>query len=98
VTSAKNPREVLKKAGELEDMDMLVTDVVMPGINGNKLGQELKARNPRLKVLYISGYTNTIATLKGVLKEGVHYLQKPFTPLELAKKVRAIFDTEKKEN
>ncbi|MBI4422491.1 MAG: PAS domain S-box protein [Elusimicrobia bacterium] len=70
---------------------LLVTDVVMPGLRGPELARELRARNPGLKVLFISGYTEGIARVSD-LAEDSHYLQKPLTPDAVARKVREILD------
>lgn len=74
------------------DLHLLVTDVVMPGINGKELSTRLKERCPNLKVLFISGYTADIIAQRGVLDPGVAFLHKPFSPDELAAKVREVLD------
>jgi PAS domain S-box-containing protein len=67
---------------------LLITDVVMPGMNGRELCQRLKARKPNLKCLYMSGYTADVIAHHGVLEEGVHFIQKPFTIETLAAHIR----------
>ena len=74
------------------DIDLLLTDVVMPGINGLELYRRLSARAPGLKVLYTSGYTPNAIVHHGILDEGVSLLQKPFTLESIAGKVRQILD------
>ncbi len=69
---------------------LLVTDVVMPGINGKELSARLQELYPDLKVLYISGYTADVIANHGVLDRGVAFLHKPFSPGELAGKVREV--------
>ncbi len=69
---------------------MLITDVVMPGITGRELADRLAAVRPSMKVLYVSGYTANVIVREGVLEPGVEYLQKPFTPADLALKVRGV--------
>jgi CheY-like chemotaxis protein len=73
-------------------IQLLLTDVVMPDISGKSLANQLVQRLPHLKVLYMSGYTDDAIVRHGVLQEGIAYLQKPFTPAVLARKVRAVLD------
>jgi two-component system cell cycle sensor histidine kinase/response regulator CckA len=85
----------LKKSvnGNHGPIDMLITDIIMPGINGRELALKLKKTSADLRVLYISGYTGDAIGHHGVVDEDLLFLQKPFTPNELAKKVREIFDS-----
>jgi two-component system, cell cycle sensor histidine kinase and response regulator CckA len=69
---------------------LLVTDVVMPGKGGGILAEKLVALYPKMKVLYVSGYTDESVNRYGILREKVDFLQKPFSPLILAHKVREI--------
>ena len=71
---------------------LLLTDVIMPEMNGKALAEQLTALYPALKVLFISGYTDETISHHGVLEEGVAFLQKPFTPSRLAHKVREVLD------
>jgi len=66
----------------------LLTDVVMPGMNGKELSERLKGLRPNLKILFTSGYTADVIADRGVLDRGVAFLHKPFGPEELAAKVR----------
>jgi len=77
---------------QASSIHMLLSDVVMPGINGRVLAQMLLSRNPAVKVLFMSGYTENAIVHHGVLDKGTHFLQKPFTPPVLAAKVREILD------
>ena len=72
---------------------LLMSDVVMPDMNGRDLFKELQSANPQLKCLFMSGYTADIIAHHGVLNEGVNFIQKPFSLLDLAKKVRAVLDS-----
>jgi two-component system cell cycle sensor histidine kinase/response regulator CckA len=76
-----------------DGIHLLVTDVVMPRMGGNELARKMTARDPNLKVLFASGYTEDAIVSHGVLKEGVNFLAKPYTPTTLAEKVRAVLDS-----
>ena len=90
VLPAATPAEALRLAKrESGRIDLLMTDVVMPQMNGRDLGQILAEECPGLKRLYMSGYTADVIAHHGVLEPGVHFIAKPFTPAELAAKIRA---------
>ena len=73
-------------------VDLLVTDLIMPGMNGKELAKRMLTRHNNLKVLYTSGYTADIIGRHGMLEPGVEFLPKPYVPSELARRVRDILD------
>jgi DNA-binding NtrC family response regulator len=74
------------------EIHLLLTDVVMPGISGRELAKRLTSRYPKMRVLFMSGYSFNIIAHGGTLEDGVAFLQKPFTPSALADKVREVLD------
>jgi len=93
VLAARTAEDALSKM-ELRDVqfDLMVSDVVLPGINGGELAEELKGQYPDLKVLFISGYADDRMAHLGIARGEADFLAKPFTPLALAEKVRAVLD------
>src|SRR5882757_424011 len=71
---------------------LLLTDVVMPGLNGPELASRLANLRPDTRVIFMSGYTDDAVTRHGVLEPGSAYVQKPFTPDAIARKVREVLD------
>jgi len=93
VLAPKDPQEAHVICEQrASDIQLLLTDVVMPGISGRALAQTILSRNPVVKILFMSGYTENAIVHHGVLDFGTHFLQKPFTPSTLARKVREILD------
>ena len=89
VLMASSPLEAESLAKEHSGgIHLLLTDVVMPGINGRDLAERLKEHYPSLRVLFMSGYTADVIAHRGVLDSGLNFIQKPFSRLELALKVR----------
>jgi len=74
------------------EIHLLLTDLVMPGVSGHELAKRITARRPKIKVLYMSGYTHNMIASGGMLERGIAFLQKPFTPATLVEKVRDVLD------
>ncbi|HKS75637.1 MAG TPA: PAS domain S-box protein [Terriglobales bacterium] len=93
VLEADDGQKALEIAGRhTGPIDLLVTDVVMPGMSGRELAKQLIAAHPQTKVLYLSGYTEDAIVHQGVLDPGTAFLQKPFTLQVLARKVRDVLN------
>jgi DNA-binding NtrC family response regulator len=93
VFEARNGEEAVDWAAKsTTHADMLITDVVMPGMSGPNLAANLMRRTPNLRVLYMSGYTDDATEVHGAFWGGVPLLQKPFTPAQLAESVRMALD------
>ena len=88
VILASNGEEALSKVNELRlKPDLLITDVIMPVMNGRQLVEHLKRKYPDLKVIYISGYSDDITAQMGVLESEASFIQKPFNIKDIAEKV-----------
>jgi signal transduction histidine kinase/ActR/RegA family two-component response regulator len=92
VHAASSGDEALRLFDTMGAVDILFTDIVMPGMTGRQLVDALRTRVPELKVLYTTGYTRNAVIHNGVLDPGVAFLPKPFTIADLAAKVRAVLD------
>lgn len=93
VTAAANPDEAIAiAANSPAPYSLLLTDVVMPGMNGKQLSDRLLEMQPSIKVLYMSGYTENAIVHRGVLDEGLHFIQKPFRVKELSWKIYHILN------
>ena len=90
--AADGPAALELSARHPRGIDILVTDVVMPGMSGRELAERLAPARPGMRVLYTSGYTDDAMVHQGVLRSGVAFLQKPFVPETLARKVREVLD------
>jgi two-component system cell cycle sensor histidine kinase/response regulator CckA len=95
VIEASNGIDALEVAGRYSgSIHLLMTDVVMPGMNGPKLAESLVVTNPSMKVLCMSGYTGTFASVSGLIDSGMRLLQKPFTRETLLRKVREALESQ----
>jgi CheY-like chemotaxis protein len=90
--AAEGVRALALAADHDGKIDLLLSDVVLPGLSGRLVAERLLMQYPGMKVLFISGYTDAIIVRHGVLEAGVHFLHKPFVPNDLAKKVRQVLD------
>ncbi|MDK9706767.1 MAG: PAS domain S-box protein [Desulforhopalus sp.] len=93
VLPAATAGEAIRLAGEYAGkIHLLMTDVIMPEMNGRELAKQVVGLHPDLKLIFMSGYTSNVIAHHGVLDEGVNFIQKPFTKKELAAKIREVFD------
>ncbi|MGD9876155.1 response regulator [Desulfococcus sp.] len=93
VLTADTPTSAMRLAdAHVGKIHLLVTDVVMPEMNGRDLANQLKARCPEIRTLFMSGYTANVIAHRGVLDVGVYFIQKPFSRKDLGIKVRGILD------
>jgi two-component system cell cycle sensor histidine kinase/response regulator CckA len=89
VLAVNETDQALRLAKEYDgNIDLLLTDVIMPGMNGKELSERIIAFKPGLKCLYMSGYTADVIASQGILEEGVQFISKPFSFKDLAAKVR----------
>jgi DNA-binding NtrC family response regulator len=88
---APQAMELLDKHGPI---DLLLTDLIMPGPSGVELSEQVRKQQPHVQVLYMSGYTDNAILRDGMLGDSATFLQKPFTPEELLRKLRSVMETE----
>lgn len=93
VLQASEGQEGIKRAKEHGDVDLLMTDVVMPGMSGSELASAIRPFFPHLKLLYMSGYTSDLIAQHGVLETDATLLEKPFTKESLLTKVRMVLES-----
>ncbi|MCM2285360.1 MAG: PAS domain S-box protein [Desulfobacula sp.] len=93
VLAAATPGQAMETAKTHEgDIHLIITDVVMPEMNGRDLSRQIQNFYPDIKVLFMSGYTADVIAHQGVLDRGVHFLQKPFSNKDMAAKIREVLD------
>ena len=91
--AARGGEEALQLCAQQEHkIDLLLTDVVMPDTSGKELAEQMTRLMPGIRVLFMSGYTDEAIVHHGVLDSNVEFIQKPFTPLTLSRKVREVLD------
>lgn len=93
VFEAASPAEAIRISSEYkEDIHLLLTDVIMPGMNGRDLQLKLVSSRPGIRTLFMSGYTANVIAHHGVLDPGLNFIQKPFRPNDLSLKIREVLD------
>jgi CheY-like chemotaxis protein len=93
LTAAGGPEAIELLAGEEGHVELLITDVVMPEMLGTEVAQRAKVTHPDIRVLYISGYAQTVLGSQGTVDQGVQLLEKPFSEPQLLAKVREVLDS-----
>jgi len=93
ILEAENGEDALRISNEHEGtIDLMITDVVMPKMSGKETAERLQPLYPQMKIIYMSGYTDDAIVHHGVLAPGLNFLEKPFSPEGLARKVREVLD------
>lgn len=93
VLQARDSHDALQQAREhAGPIDLLMTDVVLPSVNGREVAEQVARLHPNIRTLYVSGYTDDAIVRRGILRQEVAFLQKPFSPAVLAHKVREVLD------
>lgn len=96
ILAAASPKEAVRIENSHPDkIDMLLTDVVMPEMNGQDLAEKILSDFPGMKCLFMSGYTANVIAHHGILDKGVHFIQKPLSRNTLCAKVREVLDSDK---
>ena|SRR3989338_9698946 len=95
VVSTRSPTEALEICKNIQTPpDLILTDIVMPGMKGTELAAILKKTTPTMKIIYMSGYTEHVITPKLLNEEKSYFISKPFTPKELLNKLQSVLDPE----
>ena len=91
VVATSSPQEALRISQSYSmKIDMVMTDVIMPELSGRDLVEKMQKQHPDLKYLFMSGYTDSVIARHGVLDEGIHFINKPFSIQGLSAKVREV--------
>ncbi len=93
VIAAGSPSEAISASEEYSgNIDLLITDVIMPEMNGRELSAKIEAKRPGTKTLFMSGYTADVIARQGIINEGVSFIQKPFSMRDIALKLKAVLE------
>ncbi len=96
VLAANTPEQAMQIANSSKiNIDLLITDVVMPSMNGRELTQKILKAVPNVKCLYMSGYTRNVIAHRGILGRGMNFINKPFSRMDISLKIREILDEKK---
>lgn len=93
IQESNNAFEALAVFRRNPNFDLIITDIIMPQMSGKELSDKIKMQRPHAKILLMSGYTDDALAHHGVLDDGLLFLEKPFSPTKLARKVREVLDT-----
>jgi CheY-like chemotaxis protein len=96
VVEAGNGYEALEQLNRGEEVDLVLTDLIMPDLGGRELAGKVREMAPDMPILYTSGYSRDVGPFQDMLANGEHFLAKPFGPADLARKVREILDRPRK--
>jgi PAS domain S-box-containing protein len=94
IQESNNAFEALATIRRVPNFDLVLTDVIMPQMSGKELSDKIKSQCPHTKILLMSGYTDDALAHHGVLEEGLLFLEKPFSPAKLSRKVREVLDSQ----
>ncbi|MEJ2056020.1 MAG: response regulator [Calditrichaceae bacterium] len=90
---ANSPEEAMRISKQYPDkIDILISDVIMPDMNGRELAENIQTERPEIKCLFMSGYTANVIAHRGIIDEGVDFIQKPFSLNSFGKKIREVLD------
>ena len=92
VLEASDGKEAVLEAANVEKIHLLVTDMIMPRMSGKELSDRIQTKHSDIKVLFVSGYTDSAISHHGILHKDVNFLAKPFTSTQLIKTVRRVLD------
>jgi CheY-like chemotaxis protein len=93
VIAANSPEEAMKLAAiQKTGIDLLITDVIMPEMNGKDLHEHIQLHHPKIRTIYMSGYTANVISPHGVITDGMNFIQKPFSKKDLTARIREVLD------